>query len=150
MVAALRPGGWLLVEDFDVELQPLACLDPRRDEEHQANRIRGGFLQLLTQHGADLAYGRKLPRLLRAATLTDVAADAFFPIAVRAAAALEIANINQVRDALIAQGHAAAGEIDAYLAALATGHLDNATPPLVSAWGRRPTEPEARYRGPHE
>src|SRR6185369_6987501 len=27
MVAALRPGGWLLVEDADTELQPLVCLD---------------------------------------------------------------------------------------------------------------------------
>ena len=26
-VAALRPGGWLLVEDADTELQPLVCLD---------------------------------------------------------------------------------------------------------------------------
>ncbi len=35
MVTALRPGAWLLVEDFDVALQPLACVDPRRDEEHR-------------------------------------------------------------------------------------------------------------------
>jgi SAM-dependent methyltransferase len=27
MVAALRPGGWLLVEDADTELQPLVCLN---------------------------------------------------------------------------------------------------------------------------
>ena len=30
MVAALRPGGWLLVEDADTELQPLACLEEGR------------------------------------------------------------------------------------------------------------------------
>jgi len=27
MAAALRPGGWLLVEDAATALQPLACLD---------------------------------------------------------------------------------------------------------------------------
>jgi SAM-dependent methyltransferase len=29
IVAALRPGGWLLIEDFDVSLQPLACVEAR-------------------------------------------------------------------------------------------------------------------------
>jgi hypothetical protein len=33
--------------------------------------------------------------------------------------------------------HATAEELDAHLAAVASGHLDLATPPLVSAWGRR-------------
>jgi hypothetical protein len=51
---------------------------------------------------------------------------------------LEKANVNQVRDALIAGGHATAEELDAYLAALGTGELDVATAPLISAWGRRP------------
>jgi hypothetical protein len=54
-----------------------------------------------------------------------------------AAARLEAANVIQVRDELIASGHATAEELDAHLAAIASGHLDLATPPLVSAWGRR-------------
>jgi SAM-dependent methyltransferase len=138
MVAALRPGGLLLIEDFDVNLQPLACVDARREVEHRANRVRAGFLELLAQRGADLAYGRALPRLLRAAGLTDVAADAFAPVALPAAAALEIANVRQVEAALISQSRASADEVDAHLRAVADGELDIATPPLVSAWGRRP------------
>ena len=141
MVSALRPGGWLLVEDFDVALQPLACLDPHSTEEHLANRVRAGFVDLLARRGVDLEYGRKLPRLLRRAGLADVAADAFFPVAVPAAAALEHANVSQVRDGLVGPGHASAEEIDAHLAAVAAGHFGIATPPLVSAWGRRPSDP---------
>ena len=58
------PGGWLLVEDFDVALQPLACIDEQNDADALANRIRRGFLELLAARGADLSYGRSLPRRL--------------------------------------------------------------------------------------
>jgi len=138
MVAALRPGGGLLIEDFDVDLQPLACLEARRPVEHRANRVRAGFVRLLAQRGVDLAYGRKLPRLLREAGLTDVAADAFAPVALPAAADLEIANVRQVAAGLVGQGHVSADELEAHLGAVAGGELDIVAPPLVSAWGRRP------------
>ncbi len=55
-----------------------------------------------------------------------------------ATVALEQANVEQVRAALVAIGAATDDEIDAHLAALAAGALDVSTPPLVSAWGRRP------------
>jgi hypothetical protein len=58
-------------------------------------------------------------------------------VALPAAAALEIANVRQVEAALISQGRATAEEVDAHLRAVAAGQLDIATPPLVSAWGRR-------------
>jgi SAM-dependent methyltransferase len=136
MVSALRPGGWLLVEDFDVALQPRACLDPQRPAEHRANRIRAGFVELLSQRGVDLEYGRKLPRLLREAGLVDITADATFPVALAGAAALEIANVTQVRDGLIAHGHASVEEIEAHLAEVAAGGIDVTTPPLMSVSGR--------------
>jgi SAM-dependent methyltransferase len=137
MAAALRPGGHLLLEDFDIDLQPLACPHATGPERELANRIRAGFLNLLVQRGVDRSYGRKLPDALRGAGLEDVAADAYFPVAHPAAAALDAANVQQVREGLVAQGHATAQEIERHLAALAGG-LDICVPPLVSAWGRRP------------
>ncbi len=65
MISTLRPGGWLLVEDADSELQPLVCLDPRSPAEVLANRIHAESRAMLAERGADLAYGRKLPRALR-------------------------------------------------------------------------------------
>jgi SAM-dependent methyltransferase len=61
MVASLRPGGRLLIEDFDVALQPLACPAATGPDQELANRIRAGFVALLAQRGVDLEYGRKLP-----------------------------------------------------------------------------------------
>lgn len=138
MVRALRPGGRLLVEDADPALQPLICPDEYGPEQELANRLRRGFRHLLQQRGADLAYGRKLPRLLREAGLADVEADAYFPITSPACAALEAATVHQVRDKLVAAGLATHEEIESHLAAVTSGRLDLATSPMVSAWGRRP------------
>jgi len=44
MVAALRPGGWLVVEDADPAMQPLSCPEARNDAERLANKLRTGFV----------------------------------------------------------------------------------------------------------
>jgi SAM-dependent methyltransferase len=80
MIQALRPGGWLLVEDADPQLQPLACLEENADAQRLATRIRIGFRGLMAELGVDLAFGRTLPRLLRESGLTDVYTDGYFPV----------------------------------------------------------------------
>ncbi|MFF1556241.1 methyltransferase domain-containing protein [Streptomyces sp. NPDC058279] len=138
MVRALRPGGRLLLEDADPGLQPLLCPDESGPEQRLANRLRSDFRALMAARGADLAYGRTLPRLLREAGLEDVRADAYFPITSPACAVLEAATMRQIRRRLVTEGLATDEEIDRHLANVATGRLDLATAPMISAWGRRP------------
>lgn len=138
LVAAVRPGGWVVVEDADPALQPLACPDEHGPAEVLANRLRRGFRTLLAERGAELAFGRTLPRLLRERGFEDVGAEAFFPIASPACTQLELATVSQVRDRLVAAGLATDAEVDEHLRNVAGGAMDLATAPLVSAWGRRP------------
>ena len=138
LIAVLRPGGWLLVEDADPGLQPLACLDEYGDEQRLANKIRRDVRTLMGQRGADLAYGRTLPRVLRQGGLVEVEADAYFPITSPSCTVLERATVEQTRDRLVTEAIATAEEIERYLAALASGELDVATSPMISAWGRKP------------
>jgi SAM-dependent methyltransferase len=138
MAASLRPGGRLLVEDADTELQPLVCLDETGPAQRRANRLRGAFRELMTRRGADLRYGRTLPRTLREAGLVDVAAAGSFPVGGAVCARLEIASMRQVRAELVAAGLADDAEIDAHVAAVGAGELDLSLAPLISAWGRRP------------
>jgi SAM-dependent methyltransferase len=140
MVAALRPGGWLVVEEADPALQPLVCVEDQGPAEKLANRLKSGFRRLLAARGVDLAYGRTLPRRLRELGLVDVSADAYFPIAGAACTELERATVEQIRDRLIAGGIATAAEIDEHLVAVTGGALDLATSPMISAWGRRRPE----------
>jgi SAM-dependent methyltransferase len=138
MAGALRPGGVMLVEDADPALQPLSCLEEIGPPQELANRIRRGFRQLLAERGVDLAYGRTLPRRLRAAGLVQVAADAAFPVSDPACNHLETATINLIRDQLLDHGIATEDEIARHLANVAAGTLDLAQPPMISCWGRRP------------
>ena len=138
MVESLRPGGWLLLEEADPGLQPLVCPDESSDAERLANRLKRGFRTLMAERGVNLAFGRTLPRLLRRAGLVDVQSDAYFPMGGPACDELERATIEQIRDQLIEHGLATPDEIERHLRAVATGQLDLATSPLVSAWGRRP------------
>ncbi|MFJ6698115.1 class I SAM-dependent methyltransferase [Streptomyces sp. NPDC091272] len=137
MVQALKPGGVLLLEDADPGLQPLLCPDESGPEQRLANRLRAGFRELMASRGADLSYGRTLPRLLREAGLHDVRADAYFPITSPACTVLEAATVRQIRGRLVAAGIATDEEIDRHLTHVDTGRLDLATAPLVSAWGRK-------------
>ncbi len=143
MIEALRPGGWLLVEDADPALQPLACPDEPGPAERLANSIRRGFRALLASRGAEMAYGRTLPRLLREAGLVDVEAEVWFPLGGPTCSRLEAATVTQLRPLLVAHGHATHEELDAHLAALAAGSLDLATAPMVSVRGRRPDGPDS-------
>jgi SAM-dependent methyltransferase len=137
MVAALRPGGVLLVEDADPALQPLSCPDEIGPAQELANRIRRGFRTLLTERGVELAYGRTLPRRLRAAGLIQVGADAAFPVSDPACNDLETATVNLIADQLLEHGIATEAEIALHLANVASGTLDLAQPPMISCWGRR-------------
>lgn len=138
MIDALRPGGWLVIEDGDPALQPLACPDERGPDEALANRLRTRMRTLMAERGADLAYGRTLPRLLRESDLTDVGAEAYFPIASRACAVLEAATVQHVRAQLLAAELATPEEVETHLANLARGDLDLMLAPMITAWGRKP------------
>jgi len=138
MAASLRPGGVLLVEDADPALQPLSCPDEIGPAQELANRIRRGFRSLMAERGVDLAYGRTLPRRVRAAGLVQVGADAAFPVSDPACNDLEAATIGLIRDQLLDHGIATEDEIAEHLENVAAGLLDLAQPPMISCWGRRP------------
>jgi SAM-dependent methyltransferase len=137
MIRALAPGGYLLVEEADPALQPLVCPDEAGPDEELANTLKRGFRSLLAERGVDLAYGRTLPRLLRSAGLVDVQSDGYFPIGGAACIELERATVEQVRERLMLAGLATEAEITQHLATVASGRLDFATSPMISAWGRK-------------
>lgn len=155
MTEALRPGGWLLPEDADPPSSRL-CPDEHGPEQQWANRLRHGFRKLLADRGADLSYGRRLPRLPREAGLHDIEAAAFFPLTSPACAALESATVRQIRADLVTAGLTTDEDIDRHLADVASGGMDLATAPMISArggrdsrrWQVRPPPPTAAHRDP--
>ena len=137
LVAALKPGGWLLVEDADAVLSP-PCLDPTDDDEHLANKVRNALLRLLDGHQADMTFARKLPRLLREAGLVDIEGDANLPLS-DAVRLLERANVLQMQAMLVEEGDVTKEELERYLARLEDPSFLLAGIFLMAVWGRTPS-----------
>jgi SAM-dependent methyltransferase len=138
MVKALRPGGWIILEEADPELQAMACPDETGPEQELANKLKRDFRSLMATRGVDLSLGRTLPRRLREAGLLDIQSDAYFPVGGPACNELERATVEQVRGRLVEAGLATRQEIDRHLANVASGLLDLATSPMISAWASKP------------
>ena len=147
MAGALRPGGWLLIEDFDPGLQSAAYIGAYLPDHDNANKLRAGFGALLAQRGADPAYGRKLPGSSPSRVLPTWRRMPTCRYRSRPSETLDLSNFDQLHDALLAQGLATAEEIDDHRAAVDRG-TGFASPPLISAWGRKPslTSSNAGYR----
>ena len=136
LVQALRPGGWLLIEDADATA-PHSCLDPQTDDEHLANRMRDGIAAMLEAQGVDRTFARKVPRLLLAEGLVDIAGDGYLPLSGEVRR-LERANALQLQDQFLQQGIVTKEEFGHFLALLDDPTFVLAGIPLLSTWGRAP------------
>ena len=67
---SLRPGGWLVLEEFDC--LPLEVLSAAPDDAKLIMRVKNALLTLLEQAGAELAWGARIERALLDGGLTDV------------------------------------------------------------------------------
>lgn len=137
LAGALRPGGWLVVEDPDPDLLPVICFDGPDEACDLANRLRGAFRSMLAARGGSLAFGRRLPGLLRGLGLAEVGAEAYFPVDHPSLAVLDRLTFELVGRGLVAAGLATEAELGLHLDNLAQGLITPLTSPLFTAWGRR-------------
>jgi SAM-dependent methyltransferase len=138
LAAALRPGGWLVLEDYD--LLTIDASHPPHAEWGTVSRASRGLLDAV---GADTAYGRKLVDVLRARGLVDINAEGILHLQRAPDAAEWLAPLlEQLRDPMIASGAATAADLDEVHRELDDGQspLSVFTPLLVSACGRRPAD----------
>ena len=139
LVRSLRPGGWVVIEDFDnMFLDVGSAATP---EQATVRKVALAFKRLLQGRGADLAYARRLPDLLRARGLREVAGEGriVFGIGGSPASRLAAANYTQVAEEMIRQNLCTSGELRSTLELLADPEFGVATHLLISAWGHRPS-----------
>ena len=138
MVALVRPGGTVAVQDVD-QVSWL-CYPP-----HPAwDALLQAFRAVCWARGIDPVLGRRLPEMLRASGLTEV--DVAVHVAVDQPGEYRrthmLALLESVRDQVLALGVLSANELAAALAAVRQ-HLDQPTTLVVrellfQAWGRKP------------
>jgi ubiquinone/menaquinone biosynthesis C-methylase UbiE len=139
MIGALKPGGWLLIEDFDLQWLPLTPTGSPSEIELFLE-VTAAFRALLERAGVDPIYARRLPSLLREHGLIDVSAEAHFQMWTGGSptARLMHSNIEQVRGRLTGAGLLTDRDIDGYLALMENPEFSCNFYPMVSARGRRP------------
>lgn len=129
---ALRPGGTLIVADLDTPGPD--NIHPRSDVYRAVSTT---FLDIAADNGWDVNFGRRLPSLLAAAGLGDVAADGTQRILNGGHEALAMMRLSfeQVRGALKARGHSDE-EVDVSIACLDDPRTTWMSAILVHAWGK--------------
>jgi SAM-dependent methyltransferase len=139
LASALAPGGWVLVEDFD-----WAATTPVDPPSAVHDRVTSACRTFLEAHGYDGAYGRRLPRALRAAGLTEVGTSAGAAQVdadpVRGIPQWELL-VAQVAPGMLAAGLVSERDLRAFADVMHDGDSVVFAPLMVSSWGRRPAEP---------
>lgn len=135
IVAAAKPGGWVLVEDFDWATAFLVD-PPSAVHEKVSTAIR----TLFVNHGYDPEYGRTLAHRLEAAGLTDVGTHAE-AIQVRGDAEAGLPQwellAQQFAPALLASGLVSDDELARFVELCHDPGTICFSPLMVSSWGRR-------------
>ncbi len=135
LLAGVRPGGLLVIEDYDMASRGTHPPSPGSE------RVMDAVLDLMASMGHDGECGRKLPTELEALGLKDVQAEgrvrlirggtpdtAFFTL-----------SLESLREALVSSGRARDEEIEELLADFAKPGLTGLSPILVACHGRRPS-----------
>jgi hypothetical protein len=137
MVAAVKPGGWIVVEDF--EILP-ASSDPQDEFSERISKTAAAMRGVTATAGLKARFGRSLLRRLRAAGLEEIGIEGrvFIWPGRSAGATLNRLNYEQLRDAILATGKITEEEFAMDLARLDDCEFEIRSPILWSAWGRRP------------
>ena len=133
LAAALRPGGWLLVEEHE-------AFSAEQTEVAPYRRMFQAMVAAVRAAGGDPGWARRLPARFAELGLADVGAEADFPVFAGGTPAAQFWSLTaeQLRPRLVAAGLIAEGEIEAALAVLRDPQQWFLGPSMIAAWGRRP------------
>jgi SAM-dependent methyltransferase len=142
MALAVRPGGWLLVEDADYcSLVAADPADPRSPSFDVTMRKLLAFIA--AGHAFDPFFGRRLPSLVLSANLADARHEAIACHRNGADSAAEVLarSLERISDQALRRAVVSPGEFAAVLSALrdpSFGFIDALS---VAAWGRAGASP---------
>ncbi len=150
LVTSLRPGGWLLIEDFDASralAKPAPIFRYPADAAKRGTKVIRSVLALMQAAGFDPTYGERLPGELIEQGLVDIGAEARSGLAWGGSRAtlMPAWTLEQLRARLIEAG-VGAKDVDREIQAYGDPNVASFSVTMVSAWGRRP-EAEARAAG---
>ncbi len=141
LVRALRPGGWLQLDEFDITYGP-ALVMPDATARDLYERFLAAKARLFDLAGADGAWGRRAPQAMRDAGLVDV--DPVVVVQTWRAGSPGVGLLTHhtfhLRDRLLAVGMTD-GQLEDVRRLLSDPSFMAASCPIYSVQGRRPPSP---------
>ena len=136
MIAAVRPGGWVVVEDF--ELLPGVATEEHGIAE-RVSKTMAAMRHVSAAAGAHQRLGRSLAGRLRVQGLTNVDTEGRVLLwrGRTTGAALSRLTLEQLREPILATGLVPPAEFDADMAALDDDTFETRSPILWTAWGQK-------------
>jgi len=140
LVKALKPGGWLLIEDYDTQLVASELATPDPADAAKFAKMKHALFELLTRSGLGHTYARELHHRLRERGLKQVESDGAVATFAGGSpgADLQRANFRQVHEAAIEAGLVSEGEFQEVMSLLNDPHFIAFTSTMFSAKGRKP------------
>jgi hypothetical protein len=136
LVAALKPGGWIVEEEFDS--QSLSC-NPLQIPGEVQLKTQAAVFRLLDEQGVERRWGRLVHSRMRALGLVDVRAEARLSMwqGGSTGAFLTRTNFEQLHDALISRGYVTGDEWEEDIARLDDTEFVTSSPIMWTTRGRR-------------
>jgi SAM-dependent methyltransferase len=144
LARALKPGGWLQIDEFDTSYEP-----PLLTPDNRSRRLYETFLAtksaVMRAAGGDPSWGRRVPEAMRAAGLTDI--DPRPHIQSRNAGSADLLlqrhHTFHLRDKLVSTGMTEQ-QLDEVRAVMADPSFRAVSSIFYSVHGRRPSEDSLR------
>lgn len=132
LIASVKPGGWLLIEEFDcLSVEP----DPSVNPGEEVVKLRVALEQILSARGVDLRYGRLLPQRLRANGLVNIGAEASLTVWGADTSIMKI-NFQELRDPILQAGLMSQAEFEAEMKRVDEADFLMPSPMMWSVWGQ--------------
>jgi len=139
MVRSLKPGGWIVIEEFDgLSMLPDSSVSPGEEEI----KALPAFYQTLLARGVEMRYGRWLPQRLRSCRLVNVGAEASVSLwkGQSPGTSLFKLSFEELCDEIVGSGLMSEAELKADISRLEERDLLMLSPLMWTAWGQVPGE----------
>jgi SAM-dependent methyltransferase len=139
MAESLKPGGWLVIEDFDPHLVERGYGTRLEEGARLHQKACAAMGRLMAGRGAERGWARTLFGRFRDLGLVDVDMVGYLAMwrGGSPGARLDQANFSQVRSRLVEQGWITDAELDRLLEMLDDPDFEISSPLMFTAWGRR-------------
>jgi len=137
MIEALKPGSWIVVEEFDVlSIFPDSAVNKT---EEQLKTIRA-FYRVMTSRGIEMRYGRRLPQQLREHGLANVGAEGTMSIWRGSSPGTNMFKLSfeELADSILRSGLISEAEFEADMKRLDQQDFLMPSPMMWTVWGQVP------------